>query len=748
MPVRRISIGDDVIQRRLFYTDSEQSGGFWTLCKKIIQTQDSPTFLIRPNIRAQAYDYFHPQGPELSFLPGLSFLYDCLHPRRLFLYLLFEAAFTQAFRHECDQADAFIVNDLNSPESRAKKNDGKLVYTLEQFLLEWKIYPEKFASESEQEEPEQEESRKTDPYPGNNSGVNPLLDPFLDPLFLIFLLLKLRDHVEDLPIVLSEVIPDYGTIEKASSIDKPLTDISTQELFSLFRNQEKIDPIANGSVEPDQGSNSNSDLDSGTVETPPSDGQPIDSDSDSEETSPSPGQPMKDDLENFDGPIVLPPPNMRDRESLVDQITSSNEPIESRGITNPSANSNERTVTAEIAAADPTAILIFTEDSVADTSDSESLADRSNDSNELDNLDGSDELVPNKPNNIDGLSDNPDTPGDGVSGDSGKSEGADSFEPPDDPSPFLDPPPKLPDDEKDRELPKNLGFTYLDFSGGQNTINISQKTSHVVISNFGGVGRGTNPSQKTLNELDTIILEGSIFSVENIIFESNGNDLKITFDGLTNFSIRLKDFDLELFDNIPFNYNGFDYVGNIIFDDQSTVVDDLDVVNEDTNLNRPFSANKLTVFNDSDNHIYGRENSDDIIHAQGGDDYVLGLSGDDILRGGKGDDLLDGGKGVDILYGGSGADGFIFNPDEGIDVIKDFSIKDGDYIVLPNTIDIEDISIYSFGATESHSKGESHIIIANKSNGQIIGEVHGQSLLTEDWRSFIKLSSSEDFLGS
>ena len=67
----------------------------------------------------------------------------------------------------------------------------------------------------------------------------------------------------------------------------------------------------------------------------------------------------------------------------------------------------------------------------------------------------------------------------------------------------------------------------------------------------------------------------------------------------------------------------------------------------------------------------------DLIIGSAGSDLVYGDSGNDTLDGGKDDDYLSGGLGEDTLSGGQGKDSFVFNsPNEGIDTITDFSVKD------------------------------------------------------------------------
>ena len=48
------------------------------------------------------------------------------------------------------------------------------------------------------------------------------------------------------------------------------------------------------------------------------------------------------------------------------------------------------------------------------------------------------------------------------------------------------------------------------------------------------------------------------------------------------------------------------------------------------------------------------------------------FEGDDLLLGESGDDLIDGGTGNDTIFGAGGVDTFVFGPDFGDDVIRDF----------------------------------------------------------------------------
>jgi Ca2+-binding RTX toxin-like protein len=81
--------------------------------------------------------------------------------------------------------------------------------------------------------------------------------------------------------------------------------------------------------------------------------------------------------------------------------------------------------------------------------------------------------------------------------------------------------------------------------------------------------------------------------------------------------------------------------------------------------------------------------SANVLSGLNGADSLNGLGGDDVLHGGNGNDSLTGGMGADVLTGGAGLDFFVFESaaESGLDAasvdeIMDFSIADGDKIVL------------------------------------------------------------------
>ena len=132
-----------------------------------------------------------------------------------------------------------------------------------------------------------------------------------------------------------------------------------------------------------------------------------------------------------------------------------------------------------------------------------------------------------------------------------------------------------------------------------------------------------------------------------------------------------------------------------------------------------FSSTGLTFVNFETFNIY-RENTvagdtlqlgegHDLVYGGGGDDLIDGHGGYDLLRGGLGNDSLAGGTGEDQLYGDlghdnlrgdAGADRFYFS--QGLDVVTDFSVADGDMIIIGT--DFQDEDHDSFADLMAHSQ--------------------------------------------
>ena len=82
----------------------------------------------------------------------------------------------------------------------------------------------------------------------------------------------------------------------------------------------------------------------------------------------------------------------------------------------------------------------------------------------------------------------------------------------------------------------------------------------------------------------------------------------------------------------------------------------------------------------------------DRIKGGGGDDTLFGGDGDDRLKGNRGEDVLFGEGGDDVLLGGRGADGFVFDLDDGQDVIRDYE-PGIDFIALWDGATLEDVEV-------------------------------------------------------
>ncbi|AVH64587.1 beta strand repeat-containing protein [Nostoc sp. 'Peltigera membranacea cyanobiont' N6] len=174
-----------------------------------------------------------------------------------------------------------------------------------------------------------------------------------------------------------------------------------------------------------------------------------------------------------------------------------------------------------------------------------------------------------------------------------------------------------------------------------------------IITDFGGVGKASNPSATVIASLDTLQFTGSGFTAQNLQLTQNGNNLEITFEDIANSKVILQNFKLENLDNLPAT-SSRPAIGNILFDGQTNITDSFDVFDANSTQTALFNRNTVTFLNDLNNNITGFDNSNDTINGQGGDDIIDGLSGNDILRGDAGNDTLIGGAGNDTLNGGTG----------------------------------------------------------------------------------------------
>ncbi|MDZ8223554.1 MAG: calcium-binding protein, partial [Nostoc sp. ChiVER01] len=235
------------------------------------------------------------------------------------------------------------------------------------------------------------------------------------------------------------------------------------------------------------------------------------------------------------------------------------------------------------------------------------------------------------------------------------------------------------------------GDDTLTGNGGQDKFIIRLGDRNDTITDFAGVGKGTNSSAQVIANVDTLQFTGSGLTAQNLQLTQNGNNLEVTFENVASTKVTLQNFKLENLDNL-FASQASPAIGNILFDGQINIADSFDVFDANSTQANIFNTNTVTFLNDLNNNITGFDYSNDVINGQGGNDIINGLSGNDLLRGGSGDDILIGGEGNDTLVGGVGSDKFLYNTDAafamtavGVDAIGDFNSSQGDKIILDKT---------------------------------------------------------------
>ncbi|MEH2119487.1 MAG: calcium-binding protein [Nostoc sp.] len=217
------------------------------------------------------------------------------------------------------------------------------------------------------------------------------------------------------------------------------------------------------------------------------------------------------------------------------------------------------------------------------------------------------------------------------------------------------------------------GNDTIDGSGGNDTLTggggkdefVYYSYNNYIITDFGGVGKGINPTAAVIAEVDTLNFRGYGFTAQNLLLTQNGNNLEISFEGKTDAEgkadatiVILQNFKLENLENLKAS-GATSAIGNILFDGQTSITDSFNVLDANSTDTSIGINNTVTFLNDLSNNIVGLDNSDDVINGQGGNDKIDGLSGNDILRGGAGNDTLIGGAGNDTLESGEGKNSLV-----------------------------------------------------------------------------------------
>jgi uncharacterized delta-60 repeat protein len=251
------------------------------------------------------------------------------------------------------------------------------------------------------------------------------------------------------------------------------------------------------------------------------------------------------------------------------------------------------------------------------------------------------------------------------------------------------------------------------------------------ITDFGGVGPGTysntNPAAAIRAEVDTLQFQGIGLNANNLLLTQNGNNLEVSFEGISGTKVILQSFALENLDNHATTGTNL-AIGNILFDGQLSITDSFNVIDANSSQSSLPKRNSVTFFNDRSSSINGFDNSDDVINAQGGDDIVDGKGGNDLLRGGTGNDKLFGGAGNDILRGGFGNDTlsggndndlFVLASSEGTDTITDFNLS-ADKIGLSGGLSFGQLSI-----TQGTGSNARNTLITDGNNNQLLAILSG-----------------------
>ena len=124
------------------------------------------------------------------------------------------------------------------------------------------------------------------------------------------------------------------------------------------------------------------------------------------------------------------------------------------------------------------------------------------------------------------------------------------------------------------------------------------------------------------------------------------------------------------------------------------------------------------------NVIHGG-NGGDLIFAGRGGDEIYGGAGDDRIFGGAGADRIEGGPGHDVVYGGRGADSFVFRPGDETLWIMDFSLVEGDRLLLDPGL-WDDAPPAPEALVEAHARPAGRHVVLDFGGGDVV-TLHGFS---------------------
>ena len=275
------------------------------------------------------------------------------------------------------------------------------------------------------------------------------------------------------------------------------------------------------------------------------------------------------------------------------------------------------------------------------------------------------------------------------------------------------------------------GNDTLTGSGGQDTFVVRRGDGIDTITDFGGVGTGVRPTSSVIASVDTLQFEGDGLNAEYMLLNQDGSDLRITFEDVEDTQVILKNFDLENLEDLKKSTGASVNISNILFNGQTQSQDSFDVFNANQNRDTVFNRNTVTFLNDLDNNIQGRNDSNDVINAQGGNDLLEGLSGNDLLRGSLGNDTLDGGAGINTLDGGAGNDTYIV--DTTTDILTENSNAGTDTVQSSITYtlgtNLENLTLTGSSSINGTGNRGNNILTGNAASNSISGR-DGNDLLS------------------
>jgi Ca2+-binding RTX toxin-like protein len=165
---------------------------------------------------------------------------------------------------------------------------------------------------------------------------------------------------------------------------------------------------------------------------------------------------------------------------------------------------------------------------------------------------------------------------------------------------------------------------------------------------------------------------------------------------------------------------GDDYISGHMDDDRMNGSTGNDTINagsgDDTLLG---SWGKDMLYGKAGHDLINGGQGDDLLSGLSGNDLLLGKEGDDNIRGGSGSDTLSGASGADTLdgggdndrlRGGGGEDVFVFDGNDGRDLVQDFE-NGVDLIRIEGGFDFSDLRIRDTGPDVRIEFGDTRITL-------------------------------------